>query len=495
MAAVAGIPESMGGLGEGTGVLYLDTEVRWLLRNAGAHEHIAVADCALLGTTSIGRCSLLLSPAQRQCPRAHRCCRLCSDGGATGVGRCSLLLSPSFSIPHRLRSLAPAPNHKRKFSAARLVEIAQQQAPQWYGDESGGRGGGLGGYGDDDGDDGSGGAAVGTELGAVRVADLLRRTRVVEIDESADLLVSVSPPATRGPLSLALSLSMACVPWRHPHPYQVPCSCAVLRDLNLLAFIVCLFRLARIATGFSKDHLENLEAVLIEHNVGVVLVDSIAALARKDFGHQGGKAADGRAGAGHGGRGSGGSIKASGVSGTAVRAAALTAQAAALKRLADAFNLVVLLTNQVTANMDEQSETHAAAQVNPGNDEEDGDFDGSVDILGGGRPSRAASSCSQAPAQLTVISGSSHSLALAHRPGVPDGSGGGGGGDGFGGGTGPGANVVPALGNSWHHCVSTRLVLEQLAQHRTLTVTKSPIASQLTASCDVTARGLEEVAV
>ena len=38
-----------------------------------------------------------------------------------------------------------------------------------------------------------------------------------------------------------------------------------------------------------------------------------------------------------------------------------------------------------------------------------------------------------------------------------------------------GAAAVPALGNSWHHCVSTRLVLEHFTTHRQLTITKSPI--------------------
>ena len=55
-----------------------------------------------------------------------------------------------------------------------------------------------------------------------------------------------------------------------------------------------------------------------------------------------------------------------------------------------------------------------------------------------------------------------------------------------------GACVIPALGNSWHHCVSTRLVLEHFTTHRTVTVTKSPIAAQHTARCELTAAGLIE---
>ena len=52
--------------------------------------------------------------------------------------------------------------------------------------------------------------------------------------------------------------------------------------------------------------------------------------------------------------------------------------------------------------------------------------------------------------------------------------------------------MVPALGNSWHHCVSTRLVLEHFTTHRTLTITKSPIAAQHTARLSLTAAGLVE---
>ena len=70
-----------------------------------------------------------------------------------------------------------------------------------------------------------------------------------------------------------------------------------------------------------------------------------------------------------------------------------------------------------------------------------------------------------------------------------------GGGDGPGGtlGDGLGANAVPALGNSWHHCVSTRLVLDHLtSSKRALTVTKSPISALVTCGFAITAAGLEE---
>lgn len=116
-------------------------------------------------------------------------------------------------------------------------------------------------------------------------------------------------------------------------------------------------------------------------------------------------------------------------------------------------------------------------------------------------------SCSQAPAQLTVISGSSNNLAMTSsaRPcsnanlhhtnesmfdgqeavslnasnGHPVSS--------------LGANVIPALGNAWHHCVSTRLVLEQFEDYRTITIAKSPIAAKDSADFEIGMAGLVEI--
>lgn len=132
---------------------------------------------------------------------------------------------------------------------------------------------------------------------------------------------------------------------------------------------------------------------------------------------------------------------------------------------------------QVTANLDE---SYAGI---PGRSADGGDDDG-------GAASRALAGGSQAPAQLTVIGGSSHNLAATPHSATAGGEGHGG--DSLGDG-GLGANVVPALGNSWHHCVSTRLVLEQLTSAgRALTITKSPIAAQATCGFAITAAGLEE---
>ena len=150
------------------------------------------------------------------------------------------------------------------------------------------------------------------------------------------------------------------------------------------------------------------------------------------------------------------------------RTNALVAQAAALKRLADAFNLVVLITNQVTGSV--------------ADDEHQGGGSG-----GDGRRGAFPSLTQQAhTAQLTVISGTSNALAMSSAPGFLAATGGLGE-HGFG-----GAAAVPALGNSWHHCVSTRLVLEHFTTHRQLTITKSPIAAQHTARCALTAAGLVE---
>jgi hypothetical protein len=97
---------------------------------------------------------------------------------------------------------------ERKFSSARLVEIAQQRAPGWYGsDRDSNRGGGSASFGINGESSeacfsSSGGAPRGRACGgssphldvdpgvaAARVADLLRRVAVLAVDESGDLLV------------------------------------------------------------------------------------------------------------------------------------------------------------------------------------------------------------------------------------------------------------------------------------------------------------------
>lgn len=143
----------------------------------------------------------------------------------------------------------------------------------------------------------------------------------------------------------------------------------------------------------------------------MIVLDSIAALARNNTGDRSGD--------------------------IGLRTNFLVAQAAILKRLADTFNLVCLITNQVTGNLTEAGDAHA---------------------------------------QLTVITGSSSSLAMSSS--CNDST--------------PSTNVIPALGTAWHHCISTRLVLEQFTSHRVMTITKSPIAAIFSVACEVTTAGLVE---
>ncbi len=55
--------------------------------------------------------------------------------------------------------------------------------------------------------------------------------------------------------------------------------------------------------------------------------------------------------------------------------------------------------------------------------------------------------------------------------------------------------IIPALGNTWHHCVSNRLILEQHESHRELHLTKSPLAPAVSCRFVVGESGLEEVRV
>ena len=381
MAAVAGLSSELGGLGEGTGVLYLDTE--------------------------------------------------------------------------------------RKFSPTRLVEIAQRQVPDWFGGGSGlTQGSVYDGFTQGLTEETNSGATARSassvssthsnvghsdaDVSGQRISQLLQRTHVLELDKSSDLM----------------------------------------------------------------DKLENLEELLIEKRIGLIILDSIAVLARKDFNGDD----DGRSGArkrkwrstsdatmppnegpsikkSHHEQRNGNAVGvSSSVSGNIARANALVSQAAALKRLADAFNLVVLITNQVTSSFGATSnasdiQTPLCPPPMQPKPVEGGLLPAPprhLKPLGSEvEPAALPSLLTTAPAQLTLISGTSNALAMSDAPGFEMATGGGE--HGFG-----GACVIPALGNSWHHCVSTRLVLEHFTTHRTVTVTKSPIAAQHTARCELTAAGLIE---
>ena len=54
--------------------------------------------------------------------------------------------------------------------------------------------------------------------------------------------------------------------------------------------------------------------------------------------------------------------------------------------------------------------------------------------------------------------------------------------------------VVPALGVTWHHCVSTRLVLQQFPTFRVMEIAKSPIAQAVATHLTMTSAGLQELA-
>ena len=91
---------------------------------------------------------------------------------------------------------------ERKFSSARLVEIAQQRAPGWYGsDRDSNRGGGSASFGinGESSEACFSGSDVDPGVAAARVADLLRRVAVLAVDESGDLLVQEWGGVGRGP--------------------------------------------------------------------------------------------------------------------------------------------------------------------------------------------------------------------------------------------------------------------------------------------------------
>jgi len=273
-----------------------------------------------------------------------------------------------------------------KFSAQRLVEIAQAQASSWYGagtpSDLSPRPSTSDHFEAVDFDGGYGTPEHG--IATARVVELLERTHVISVDSSADLL----------------------------------------------------------------QRLDSLETILIEQRIGLIVIDSIADLVRKD-------AASKSSSVSHSKRPKHSDSQ---HESQAHVQSHLISIAATLKKLADIFHLVVLITNQVTGNYQ--------LDGRKGSDDDE------------------INSHSQAPAQLTLISGSSNNLAMFSQTSTPSSI--------------PpsialGANVVPALGNSWHHCVSTRLVLEQFPTHRTMTISKSPITTKSSCQFEITQAGLVEL--
>ncbi|CAM9242152.1 unnamed protein product [Ascophyllum nodosum] len=164
------------------------------------------------------------------------------------------------------------------------------------------------------------------------------------------------------------------------------------------------------------DRLESLQARIIEGNVRLIILDSIAALARRDFTREN----------------------------TVKRQDLLTRQAAVLKSLAYTFSAVVLVTNQVTTTSWSTSSVRGhpdviASHVNSSSRPRGGTF------------------------ETEVLEGREDSY------------------------------VIPALGNTWHHCVSNRVILEQHENHREMHLTKSPLAPRVSCWFTVRDTGLEEV--
>ncbi|CAM9808352.1 unnamed protein product [Hapterophycus canaliculatus] len=160
------------------------------------------------------------------------------------------------------------------------------------------------------------------------------------------------------------------------------------------------------------ERLESLQTRIIEGNVRLIVLDSIAALARRDFARED----------------------------TVNRQELLTRQAAVLKSLAYTFSIAVVVTNQVTSGWQGGNSRHSiASHTNSNSRNENSAFETEVS---GGRGERC---------------------------------------------------IIPALGNTWHHCVSNRLILEQHESYREMHLTKSPLAPAVSCRFVVQQSGLEEV--
>ncbi|XP_055947854.1 DNA repair protein RAD51 homolog 2-like [Argiope bruennichi] len=159
-----------------------------------------------------------------------------------------------------------------------------------------------------------------------------------------------------------------------------------------------------------KEVVLQLEKEIIRKQVKIVIVDSIASLIRKEFGTDD-------------------------ISSIMERNKILVEQAAILKDLAQTYNIVVFLTNQIVSHLIEINSILPDDSV----DDED-NIDCNLQVLGSTVP--------PAPVQ--------------KKPkfqGVDA------------------DHVIPALGNTWSHCVNTRLVAQFLdSTVRQLTIVKSPLA-------------------
>ncbi|CAM1311318.1 RAD51B (predicted) [Pycnogonum litorale] len=162
--------------------------------------------------------------------------------------------------------------------------------------------------------------------------------------------------------------------------------------LNLLANI---FVKQPKTSGGLNEIFQNLETEIITKKIGLVVIDSIASLVRKEYG----------------------------VADNIDRTNLLSTQALLLKQLAKDFNIPILLTNQITSSKMSTGSFTKRRKIQQCIVDEDRIY---------GNPST----------------------------------------------TGEGSNyVIPSLGNTWSHCVNTRLVLQYVDEtRRQITVVKSPLA-------------------
>ncbi|MEW5318759.1 MAG: hypothetical protein WDW38_009953 [Sanguina aurantia] len=178
--------------------------------------------------------------------------------------------------------------------------------------------------------------------------------------------------------------------------------------------------------------LNNIERYIAVHGAKLVVIDSIAALPRLDYG---------------------------GRDGAVERAEVLGQVAVQLKSLAESFRLPVLVVNQVTTAIRPTVTEHRFQQQQALQ---------ALQAEGRQRQQQEGNHESSTPAP-------------SARNGAPQDGGGG------------GSNLVAALGTKWAHCVNVRLVLERIAGQRYLKVAKSPSSPHIVIEYAITPRGLEEV--
>ncbi|GBM82855.1 DNA repair protein RAD51 2 [Araneus ventricosus] len=162
-----------------------------------------------------------------------------------------------------------------------------------------------------------------------------------------------------------------------------------------------------------KEVVLQLEKEIIRNKVKVIIVDSIASLIRKEFGTDG-------------------------IDSVMERNKILMEQAAVLKDLAQTYNIVVFLTNQIVSHLVEIN----SVIPDDSPDDEEANIDYNFQDLGGAAPAPPAPV--QKKPKLRGVDAD---------------------------------HVIPALGNTWSHCVNTRLVAQFLdSTVRQLTIVKSPLA-------------------